>query len=296
VQTPTLIRAPLEAPAHPDPEPLQPSPAPDSRDDRPPGFGKWPWWTPFGALAAALLAMAGPVLLLESADFPFLATVGEGLFGVALLGFAFLFMSRFGGRPRPGDLGLRATPSRAAVGWVVVARIAFGILAVIYISAVGGVTSNAPIRPVGGVEELDALDVAIAVVVLAPLVEEVFFRGFMYGSLRGKLPVFWAALVTGAVFAAIHPLFGAANWNLVPVLALAGVAMCLLYERTGSIWPAIAFHFVMNVGILTIVTGSATLALSLVGGAALLFLLAPWRFFRRGRGSGQRAPATALTS
>jgi membrane protease YdiL (CAAX protease family) len=263
----------------------------DSVEARPPGFGKWPWWTPLCALAAALLAMADPFLLLESADFPFLATVGEGLFGIALIGFALLFMSRFGGRPRPADLGLRATPSRAAVGWVVVARIAFGICAVMYITAVGDVTSNVPIRPIGGVEELDAIDIAIAVVVLAPLVEEIFFRGFMYGSLRGKLPVFWAALITGAVFAAIHPLFGAATWNLAPVLALAGIAMCLLYERTGSIWPAIAFHFIMNVGILTIVTGSATLALSLVGGAALLFLIAPWRFLRGRFGRGQEGSA-----
>jgi membrane protease YdiL (CAAX protease family) len=283
MQTPTVTRGPLPYHAYSEPPQTLDQVGPQSAPkERPPGFGKWPWWTPLCALAASLLALAGPVVLLESADFPFLATAGEGLFGVALLGFAWILMTRFGGRPRPADLGLRATPSRAAVGWVVVARIAFGIFAVMYINAVGGVTTNVPIRPIGDVDTLDALDVAIAVVVLAPLVEEVFFRGFMYGSLRGRLPVFWAALVCGSLFAAVHPLYGGAAWNLVPVLALAGIAMCLLYERTGSIWPAIAFHFVMNVGILTIVTGSATLALSLVGGAALLFLIAPWRAFARG--------------
>jgi len=290
IQTPPLVRPPLEEPHHVDPTAALAS-APDSLADSPPGFGKWPWWTPLCALAASLAALAGPVLLLDSADFPFLATVGEGLFGVTLLGFSYLLMSRFGGRPSAADLGLRATPSRAAVGWVLVARIAFGIFAVIYINAVGGVTSNIPIRPLGDVDTLAALDLAIAVVVLAPLLEELFFRGFMYGSLRGKLPVFWAALVSAALFGAVHPLYGGVAWNLVPVLALAGIAMCLLYERTGSLWPAIAFHFVMNAGILTIATGSTTLALSLVGGAALLFLLAPWRLFRSGAQPTRQEPA-----
>jgi uncharacterized protein len=295
VQTAPLVRPQLEEPAHPEPGP--PAPAhghgKDSLADRPPGFGRWPWWTPLVALVAGLAALAVPVLLLESVDFPFKATVGEGLFAVILLGFAWILMSRFGGRPqRPADLGLRATPSRAAVGWVLVARFTFGICAAIYIVGIGGVTSNVPIRPLGGVDTLSAVDVAIAVVVLAPVFEELFFRGFMYASLRGRLPVLWASLLTGTVFAAVHPLYGGAAWNLVPVLALAGVAMCLLYERTGSLWPAIAFHFAMNVGILTVITGRSTLALALVVGLGLVFLIAPWRFFSRDR-AAPAAPASA---
>jgi membrane protease YdiL (CAAX protease family) len=117
----------------------------------------------------------------------------------------------------------------------------------------------------------------IAACVLAPLGEELFFRGFMYASLRGRLPAFWAALVTAGLFGAVHPLFGATAWNLVPILAMAGFAMCLLYERTGSLWPAIGFHALMNIGVLYLVTGIVFLPLGIVGGAALLFLLAPWR-------------------
>jgi membrane protease YdiL (CAAX protease family) len=112
----------------------------------------------------------------------------------------------------------------------------------------------------------------------------------MYASLRGKLPVAWAALITGGLFAAIHPVLGATSWNLVPVLAMAGIAMCLLYERTGSLWPAIAFHVVMNIGILALITGSVTLPLSIVGGAALLFLIAPWRIVRRGSAKASVPP------
>jgi membrane protease YdiL (CAAX protease family) len=293
VQTAPVVRPKLEEPAHPDPSPPPRGPAArDSLADQPPGFGRWPWWTPIVALVAGLAVLAGPVLLLESVDFPFQATVGEGLFAAIMLGFAWLLMSRFGGRPRAADLGFRATPSRAAVGWVVVARFTYGICAAIYIVGVGGVTSNVPIRPLGDVDTLPAVDVAIAAVVLAPLFEEIFFRGFMYASLRGKLPAFWASLVTGTLFAAVHPLYGGAAWNLVPVLALAGIAMCLLYERTGSLWPAIAFHLTMNAGILAVITGRAAPTLALIGGLGFLFLLAPWRFFSRGR----RAPAAPVSA
>src|SRR5947207_12384476 len=107
--------------------------SPVARDVRPPppGFGRWPWWTPFVALAAALLALAVPVMVLRSVDFPFRVSLAEALFGVALFGFSYLLMYRYRGRPHPADVGLRATPSRAAVGWVLVARITYGVLAAI---------------------------------------------------------------------------------------------------------------------------------------------------------------------
>jgi membrane protease YdiL (CAAX protease family) len=279
-------RPALEEPHHLDHGP----PGPDLRDP-PPGFGRWPWWTPLCALPAGLVAFAPVLLLLGPLDFPFKATLGEGLLCTALLGSGFVLMSRYGRIPRPADLGLRPTPSRAAVGWVIVARITFAIIAAIYVVTVGGVTPNVPIRPAGDVGTLDLIDFAIAVVVVAPFAEELFFRGYMYATLRGRLSVFWAALTTGILFAAIHPVYGDTKWNLVPVLALAGITMCLLYERTGSLWPAIAFHFVMNVSVLWLVTDSVALPVALVGGAGLLFLIAPWRFVRRARST---APAGSL--
>jgi membrane protease YdiL (CAAX protease family) len=249
--------------------------------DVPPGFGRWPWWTPVAALAAALLLLGGPLALLRAVDVPLELTIAEGLFGVALLGCAYALAARFGSRPSRVELGFRAAPARASVGWVLLARIGYVIVATIYVLAVGGVTPNVPVRPLAGVSTFSAVDLVIAVVVLAPLVEEAFFRGFMYAALRGRMPVFPAALICGGLFAAVHPIYGDTQWNLVPVLAIAGVAACLLYEKTGSLWPPIAFHALMNIGVLALVTGSYVLPLAIVGGAALLFLLAPWRLVRR---------------
>jgi membrane protease YdiL (CAAX protease family) len=259
----------------------------DSLRDRPPGFGRWAWWTPLAALVAALGVLYGPVALLMSVDVPLKQTLAEGLFAVALLGCSWALMARFGGTPRRAELGLRAAPSRASVGWVVLARIAYLIAATAYVLAVGGVTPNVPIRPLGGVGTADAADLVFAVVVIAPLAEELFFRGFLYAALRGRLPVFWAALVSGGLFGAVHPIYGATQWNLVPVLAMGGVAACLLYEKTGSLWPAIAFHVLMNIGVLALVTGSVALPLGIVAGIALVFLLAPWRLVGRRRAAGE---------
>ena len=268
----------------------QPSPAEQRRNEprefieRPPGFGRYPWWTSLVALAAGLALLALPILGLEAAGyFPFAATLGEGLFVAMLLGVSFVLMSRTRGRPGAADLGLRSTPARAAVGWILVARITVGIATGIYVAAVKHVTPNAPMGPITGVGTLAAIDMVIAACILAPLGEELFFRGFMYASLRGKLPVFWAALVTGGLFGAVHPVYGGTAWNLVPVLAIAGFGMCLLYERTGSLWPAIGFHATMNIGVIYIVTGAAWLPLAITGGAGLLFLIAPWRVVSRRR-------------
>src|SRR4051794_25571663 len=160
----------------------QPPPPP------PPGFGRYAWWAPIVALAAGLAALALPAWALEQTDPPFAATLGEGLFLAALAAAAYLVLRGRGGRPTAAELGLRPTPARAAVGWVWVARITYGIAALIYVKQVGGVHSNVPVAPTGGqIGTLDSIDLVIAAVVLAPLGEELFFRGFMYASLRGSM-------------------------------------------------------------------------------------------------------------
>jgi membrane protease YdiL (CAAX protease family) len=88
---------------------------------------------------------------------------------------------------------------------------------------------------------------ATAAVVLiagaAPFAEESFFRGFFFGGLRSKLPTWSAALISGLVFGAVHAPEGP---TAVVPLALLGIALALLYERTGSIWPCIFAHCLNN--------------------------------------------------
>ncbi len=83
----------------------------------------------------------------------------------------------------------------------------------------------------------------LLIVVLAPISEELCFRGMLYGGLRTKLPMVPAALVGGLVFGGLHALTGI---TAVPPLIVFGFLLCLLYERTGSVVPGIVLHMLNN--------------------------------------------------
>lgn len=90
----------------------------------------------------------------------------------------------------------------------------------------------------------------VGLVILPPLAEELIFRGFFYGTLRGyKLGAGWSIFVTSAVFGALH-LFGAADHNLLWIAFLdtfvLSLVLCYLREKTGSIWASILVHSLKN--------------------------------------------------
>jgi uncharacterized protein len=87
--------------------------------------------------------------------------------------------------------------------------------------------------------------VALAVIVVAPVTEEFFFRGFFYRALRTRLSVWAAALIDGVVFGALH-FQGPNSAVILPVIAVFGVGQCLVYERTGSLFAVIAIHAAFN--------------------------------------------------
>jgi membrane protease YdiL (CAAX protease family) len=82
---------------------------------------------------------------------------------------------------------------------------------------------------------------------VAPIAEEFFFRGFFYRALRNRFPIFVAAALDGIVFGFIHWDFSSAHGLLiVPPLAFLGFMFCLIYERTGSLFPVIGLHAINN--------------------------------------------------
>ncbi|HEV2791641.1 MAG TPA: type II CAAX endopeptidase family protein [Solirubrobacterales bacterium] len=83
----------------------------------------------------------------------------------------------------------------------------------------------------------------LLIVIAAPISEELCFRGFLYGGLRERYPRLAAALLAGVVFGALHALTGI---TAVPPLIAFGFALCLLYEKTGSIVPGIILHMLNN--------------------------------------------------
>lgn len=78
--------------------------------------------------------------------------------------------------------------------------------------------------------------------IIAPISEELFFRGFFYTALRGHTSMWLAVLISSIVFAAGH--YDAAG--VVASSLIMGLALALVYEYTRSLWVAIAVHAFNN--------------------------------------------------
>jgi len=106
-------------------------------------------------------------------------------------------------------------------------------------------TNLSPQEPVRMVQEstssLQLILTVIAACVAAPLVEEFLFRGYLYGTLRQFTTPVFAAMVVGALFAAIHV-------NLPALVPLWGFSLllCAAYEITRCLWVTVGIHAFFN--------------------------------------------------
>lgn len=82
----------------------------------------------------------------------------------------------------------------------------------------------------------------IAIVIMAPIVEELLFRGAIQGHLmrKWKNPA-WAIVVSSLVFGLVH-----GNWIQAPFAFLVGLSLGWMYYRSGSLIPGILMHFINN--------------------------------------------------
>lgn len=81
----------------------------------------------------------------------------------------------------------------------------------------------------------------VTLIIVAPLAEEIIFRGFLYGKLRRRMPLWIAMVITSALFGLVH-----GQWNVgLDVFALS-IVLCSLREITGSIWSGILLHMLKN--------------------------------------------------
>lgn len=81
----------------------------------------------------------------------------------------------------------------------------------------------------------------IAMAVIAPIAEEIIFRGWLYGKLKKELSIVPAIILTSMLFGFLHSPFSAA----VSVSILSAV-MCLEREITGTIYAGIITHMIQN--------------------------------------------------
>ena len=252
----------------------------------PRGASSWPVWFAFAGLAAAFLmtavgtAVLGGVYSLGGGDLSDRSPALTAAFTVlqnALLVLTAVGFAALVARPTARDFGFVPMPLRRVGAWVLVAGVVFYAVSGLYSALVDRQGQQDVVEALGAERGLGYLVTAgLIVIVLAPVTEELFFRGFMFRSLRNRLPFAAAAAVVGAIFGAIH-YSGPETLPLIPLLALLGVLFCFLYERTGSLYPAIALHAINNsvaLGVTVKADGAeavaATLGLVALGGCAFV--------------------------
>lgn len=84
----------------------------------------------------------------------------------------------------------------------------------------------------------------IGVAVIAPFVEEVVFRGMVFGWLRGRTPLGWAIVISAALFSLEH--IGFLQLTLFLPIFTSGLVLGVLYHHARSIWPTVMVHGTFN--------------------------------------------------
>ncbi len=81
----------------------------------------------------------------------------------------------------------------------------------------------------------------VTLVIIAPIAEEILFRGYLYGKLKKYSPRWVAIIVTSALFGFAH-----GQWNVAIDTFILSLFLCALRDITGSLWPSIILHMLKN--------------------------------------------------
>lgn len=184
------------------------------------------------------LNLAIPDNVLDIAD---LMVLPAGLIlGIAVfvVGFGRLPWSALGLRPVPAGLYLRA------LGWwlLCLPLVAAILYATYKITGRAAIEEQLDMMPdLSGDDGMATAFFIVLVGVLSPIAEELVFRGVLFAWLRRHVG-FWAAgLFSALAFAGAHGIP-----DIILPTAVLGLLFAWIYERTGSLWPAMAAHVAHN--------------------------------------------------
>ena len=137
-------------------------------------------------------------------------------------------------------LRLRDIPLGVAAA-VVLTFVLPNVIALIH-QLIGSWPWPTPDQPLSG--PMKAL-LSLEAIIIAPLAEELIFRGLMYRSLESSLGNVAALLITALTFALIHNLYGY-GWDHVAMAAFVGLGLGSLRWLTGGIAASFVCHAILN--------------------------------------------------
>ena len=187
------------------------------------------------------------------ADF-LLSNVGSAVYqvvvyAIALLAIIFIPWKLVKQKTTREELGLRGLPTwtdllLAPIGFVVTVVLSMALTAVMMalfpsidwqqVQQVG--YDRGSLYKIG-----DFLLAFSCLVVLAPICEEIIFRGWLYGKLRFRMPAVPAILITSVLFGIMH-----GQWNVGVTVFAMSIGMCVMRELTGTIWGGVLLHMIKN--------------------------------------------------
>ncbi len=252
------VPPPSASPPSPTAAADSPLPAIEPRSsDLPP----WQLWTaPAAILGGFAIGLVGTIIvgIVASASggslthpSPGVSLLEDLVFDLSFVAAAIYFAALR--RATPADFGFRLIPWKVGLGAFALAAVSYYIVTDIYASLVHlHGTDKLPSELGVSKSTLALVGAAVFVCVIAPICEEFFFRGFIFGALRhwkinfaGRdLSTLVAAIVTGILFGLAHT--GSASSQYLIPLGFLGFVLCLVRWRTGSLYPCMALHSVNN--------------------------------------------------
>jgi uncharacterized protein len=242
-----------------------------------------PLWVPFAVMAAVFVVVgtfyAAVIGIADSVDPSFRAsdppeglTIAVTIVQDAVLVLAAVIALRLVfGYVRPSELGLRRVVDwRRALATAAALYALYWIAALILEAIFGTPPEQELVTELKAQESLSVLaGFAVLTCVVAPICEEIFFRGFMFMAFARRLGPGWGAVIAGGIFGLIHapnPILG------LIALGVLGVCLCALYWRTQSIIPCMALHALntsISFGVTTSLDAGVFLAL-VIGSVGLV--------------------------
>ncbi len=202
-----------------------------------------------GVLVASIVLILAAVAIIEPFDpalkvdqTPLLLPTQLALYAFIYLGFHIIFRIRYN-RPVFESLGWRRSnirPVIAGAGGVALAFAVSGLASLLHTPKVPSPIDKLTNSP------LSLTIVAIMAITIAPLFEELLFRGFIQPLLSRTFGVVAGVLLTAALFGALHAPEYSWAWQYAVAVSLAGAVFGWLRARTNSIIPSTFMHGCYN--------------------------------------------------
>jgi len=189
----------------------------------------------------------------EIARVPLVVVAGQSLAYILILAYMYVLVTRE--RRRPDFL--------AAIHWNWPSNVAVYAVAGFALSlGLQGLAHFLPIPKDLPIDSFfrtpaEAWALGLLSITLAPLMEELFFRGFLYPVLARRLGLHIAVFLTALGFALLHGAQLMFSWGPVLVIFLVGMVLTLVRAKTNSVAAGVLIHMAYN-GTITVAMFAAT--------------------------------------